>query len=190
MDSPKEPKNQEQTTSTDSPKSASASRSNPERLSAWVAANGLYVETALAVIAIGVGTLSIPLVVFGLFTALEGETSILSVGTVIAALGFVTLGGLSVVLLVHARVEFRRYGLSFNDGHDVISTTYTVVRTVETMLAGTFLISVFSAIVAALAVSSVPDLLPAIVGFSAILLPVLVIAHGCGATVRYMFDLG
>lgn len=102
MDSPKEPKDQEQPSSTDPPKSASTSRFHAERLSAWVAANGLYVEAALAIIAIAVGTVSIPLVVFGIFTALEGETSILSVGTVIAALGFVTLGGLSSRCILRA----------------------------------------------------------------------------------------
>jgi len=168
-------------------------RSYIERLSTWVAANGLYVETALAVITVGLGALAVPTVTFGLFTALEGETSNLTVKTVetvIAVLGFVTLGGLSAVLLVHARVDFRRHGLSFNNDHGALSTVYAMTRAAEAIAAATFLISVLSVIITGIAAESVPDLLPALVGFSAILLPVLVISHGCGAIIRYILALG
>lgn len=179
----------EQTSTNEPAGPATPLRSRTERFGAWVAANGLYVETALAVIAIGVGIVSIPFVTFGVFTAIGGDATILSIGSVIAALAFVSLGGLSSLLLFHAQVEARRHGVSFTDGQGVISTIYTTTRAVETLLAVTVLTSVFSVIVAAIAVGSVPDLFPALVGFSAILLPVVVISHGCGATVRYVLDL-
>lgn len=179
----------EQTSTNEPTGTAPPLRSRTERLGAWVAANALYVEAALAVIAIGVGTLSVPFVTFGAFTAIEGEPTILTVGSVIAAIAFVSLGCLSFLLLFHARVEVRRCGLSFTDDQGVVSTVYTITRAVETLLAVTVLTSVLSVIITGIAIGAVPDLLPALVGSSSILLPVLVIAHGCGATVRYVFDL-
>ena len=193
MNPSKEPADAEQNSSNVSSGLATVSRSYTERLSTWVAANGLYVETTLAVITVGLGALAVPTVTFGLFTALEGETSNLTVETVetvIAVLGFVTLGGLSAVLLVHARVDFRRHGLSFNNDHGALSTVYAMTRAAEAIAAATFLISVLSVIITGIAAESVPDLLPALVGFSAILLPVLVISHGCGAIIRYILALG
>ncbi|ELZ41641.1 hypothetical protein [Halorubrum tebenquichense] len=189
MDPSSDTANTAQTSPNEPTGPASSSRSRTERFGAWVAANGLYVETALAVIAIGVGIVSVPFVTFGVFTAIEGETTILTVGSVIAAVAFVSLGTLSSLLVFHARVEVRRHGVSFTDSRGVISTVYTMARAVETLLAVTVLTSVLSVVVAAIAVGSVPDLLPALVGFSAVLLPVVVIAHGCGATARYVLDL-
>ena len=75
-----------------------------------MAANGLCIERALAVIAIGVKAMTVPFIAFGFFTALESETTVFGVGTVNAALGFVTLSGLSAVVLVHACGGTRRYG--------------------------------------------------------------------------------
>lgn len=189
VDSSSEQPNSEQLSSNESTRSSSVSESHTGRRSAWVASNGQYIETALAVIAIGVGALALPLVAFGIFTALEGETSVLSAGAIFGAFGFVTLGSLAVVLLVHARVEVRRHGLSFNDGHTLRAAANTIVRIVETVLAGMFLVSVLSVIVTVIVVGYVPDLLPPVVGISALLLPVVVIAHGCGSTVRYVLDL-
>jgi len=179
----------DQTSSDDPTGPAPPLRSRTERFGAWVVANGLYVETGLAVIAIGVGIVSIPFITFGIFTAIGGDATILSIGSIIAALAFVSLGSLSSLLLFHAQVEVRRHGPSLNGGQGVISTVYMIIRVVETLLAVTVLTSVLLVIVASIAVGSVPDLFPALFGFSAILLPVLVTAHGCGATVLYALNL-
>ena len=189
VDPSEEPTEIEQSPSTVSTKLGHESESHVDRVCTRVAANGLYIETALAVVAIAFGILAIPFVTFGLFTALEGETSILTGGLIIAAGGIASLVTLAVTLLVHAYTEIRRYGLSFVDGHSAVSTAYTVIRGIENVTAGIFLLSLFAVIFLGIAMGSVPELLPVVVGISAILLLVVVTSHACGATLRYALDL-
>lgn len=85
VDPSEKPTDADQSRSNASTKPGLESASRVDQLGAWVAANSLNVEMALAVVTIGVGVLSVPFVAFGMFTALEGETSILAGGLVIAA---------------------------------------------------------------------------------------------------------
>lgn len=188
VDPSEEPANSEQNASNVATKPDPESESYVDRLCTWGAVNALYVETALAVLAIGLGILAVPFVTFGLFTALEGETSILAGGLVIAAGGLVSLVALAATLLVHAYTEIRRQGLSFGGGHSTLLTVYAVSRWVETVTAGIFLVSLLAVIISGIAVGSVPELLPVVGGFSAILLLVVVISHSCGAIIRRVLD--
>lgn len=151
------------------------------RIYAWLSANGLYVEAGLAIIAIAAGVVALPIVTFGSFTALEGETSILTAGLVVAVVCVGLLLLLSTLLLLHGYGEFRHGGPLLAKNRRTVSVAYLGTRLVETFVAGTFLTGVTASLVSAMSIETVPSLILFAVGSAGLLLPTVVLFHALGA---------
>lgn len=161
----------------------------PERSYQWLSSNGLYVEAGIAITALAAGVVALPFVTFGAFTAIGGETSILSAGLIIVAAFVGLLLLLTVVLLIHGYVEMRHRGLLFANGTETPSLVYRGTRLVETLIAGTFLLSLLTVLVTVILTETVPSLILFVTVSTGLLLPALLILHAFGVVSVSVFNL-
>lgn len=161
--------------------------SRVDRLRAWFSANPLRVETLLAVVAVGLGILAVPIVAFGSLVALGGDARILEAGMLVVVAGLLSLVGLAVALLVHAHIELRDEEL-YEDDPDALSVVYGATRAAESLVAGLFLLGLLATVGSLVVTNSVSDLLEVATGIAGLLLPILVVCHAVGAVVRSVID--
>ncbi|ERG91839.1 MAG: hypothetical protein J07HQW1_01873 [Haloquadratum walsbyi J07HQW1] len=83
------------------------------QLQKWFLTNALWVETLLAIVAVGIWIIALPIIIFGVFTALDGDTSILDVGMMIVVAGFTSVTLLAVYAVVSGFLEIRHQGPFF-----------------------------------------------------------------------------
>ena len=102
----------------------SAPPSRAERLQAWLLANGLKIETLLAAMAVGTWIVALPVVLFGTFTALGGDTSILAAGMAIVAVGLFGIVVLAAWSLAQILIEVRNHGVPFSDSRSTSSAAH------------------------------------------------------------------
>ena len=181
----------------------------------WFLTNALWVETLLAIVAVGIWIIALPIIIFGAFTALNGDTSILDVGMMIVVAGFTSVTLLAVYAVVSGFLEIRHQGPFFYQTRDIASIAHDGIQLLKTLIAGVLLVSLFIWILSALTATAtttttaIPGLsdnpvsrsgsastlgmvfrwnrrLLAVSGF---LLPVTVFTHAFGASVLTVFDV-
>jgi hypothetical protein len=158
------------------------------RIHAWLSSNGLFVEAGLAIIAIAAGVVALPIVTFGTFTALEGETSILTAGLIVVVICAGVLLILATVLLVHGYAEFHHGRLLSIDGNHRVSIVYTGTRLVETFVAGAFLVGVIASLISVISIDTVPPLILFAVVAAGLMLPTVVLLHALGSVGLSLVD--
>lgn len=163
-------------------RSAPREGSLTSRAYAWLSSNGLYVETGLSVVAIAAGIASLPFVTFGAFTAIGGETSILTAGLVLAVVSVGLLLALATLLLVHGYVESRHRGLpSSKGGGNTAPLVHRAARLVESLVSGAFVVSLTAVPASVLSIGTVPSAVLFAVASTGLLLPAVVLLHAVGA---------
>jgi hypothetical protein len=86
-------------------------RFTDKQIQRWFLTNSIWVETLLAVVSVGIWIVALPIIIFGTFTAVGGDTSILDVGMIIVAAGFFSVTLLAVYTIVSTVLEIRHQGL-------------------------------------------------------------------------------
>ena len=161
--------------------STSTPPSHAERLRAWMVTNALAVEMSLAAGAVVVWILALPIVIFGSFTALGGDTTILTTGLAIAAVGLFLIFVLSVWSLAQVLIEVRTEGVPFSDGRNTTSVAYDGIQTVKAIIAGVFLFASLAYLVSVLTVDSGPGEIIQLLVVSGLSFPVIVFVHAVGS---------
>lgn len=184
-------------------------RFSDEQIQRWFLTNSIWVETLLAVVSAGIWIVALPIVIFGTFTALGGDTSILDVGMMIVVAGFLIVTLLAVYVVVSAVLKIRHQGLFFDQTHDVASIAHDGIQLLKTLIAGVLLISLFIWIISALTATATSTAIPglsntsmsgsastlrmvlrwnlSLLGASGFLLPITVLIHAFGALVVTIF---
>ena len=180
-DSPREATTSGRDRSTVTPEAASntdipAPPSRAERVQSWLLGNSLRIQVLLAAMAVAAGIIALPVVIFGSFTALGGDTSILSAGMVIVAVGFAITTVLAAWVVVYAYIETRNQGLPFGDTHGFLSVS-DGVWSLKVATAGVLLTLLLASIILALTIESGPTLMLQGLGVSCLLLPIVVFLH-------------
>lgn len=170
--------------------SISAPSSRAERLQEWLLANGLKIEMLLATIAVGTWIVALPVVLFGTFTALGGDTSILAAGMAIVAVGLFGVVVLAAWSLAQILIEVRNQGVPFSDSRSTSSAVYDGIQSVKAVIAGTFLLASLTYLGLVLTVESGPTVVVQALGVSGLLLPIVVFVHAVGAVVGSVFESG
>lgn len=168
----------------------SAPPSRAERLQAWLLANGLKIETLVAAVAVGTWIVALPVVLFGTFTALGGDTSILDAGMAIVGVGLFGIVVLAAWSLAQILIEIRNRGVPFSDSRSTSSVAYDGIQSVKAVIAGTFLLALLTYLGLVLTVESGPTAVVQVLGVSGLLLPVVVFVHAVGAVVGSVFESG
>ena len=180
-----------------------------EQVQRWFLTNSIWVETLLAVVSVGIWIVALPIIIFGTFTALGGDTSILDIGTIIVVAGFLIITLLAVYAVVSAILEIRHQGLFFDQMHDGASIAHAGIQFFKTLIAGVLLISLFIWIISALTATATSTAIPglsntsvsgsasalrmvfrwnlSLLAASGFLLPVTVLIHAFGALVLTIF---
>ncbi|MFQ3476703.1 hypothetical protein HKK80_10670 [Halonotius sp. F2-221B] len=130
--------------------------------------------TALAIIAT-------PFLSFGIFVALEGDTTILGIGAVFMAGSLLSAIVLAATLVSHANSEIRHSEFPARTEWNLRSIVYGGTRAVETLTAVGFLLGVVSFILAGIVAGSVPDLIWLILVVSVVPLHITILAHAAVA---------
>lgn len=143
--------------------------------------NALAVEMSLAAGAVVVWILALPIVIFGSFTALGGDTTILTTGLAIAAVGLFLIFVLSVWSLAQVLIEVRTEGVPFSDGRNTTSVAYDGIQTVKAIIAGVFLFASLAYLVSVLTVDSGPGEIIQLLVVSGLSFPVIVFVHAVGS---------
>ena len=168
----------------------SAPPSRAERLQAWLLANGLKIEALVAAIAVGTWIVALPIVLFGTFTALGGDTSILAAGMAIVAVGLFGIAVLAAWSLAQILIEIRNHGVPFSDSRSTSSAAYDGIQSLKAVIAGTFLLALLTYLGLVLTVESGPTAVVQVLGVSGLLLPVVVFVHAVGAVVGSVSESG
>lgn len=144
-------------------------------------ANALAVEMSVAAGAVVIWILALPVVIFGSFTALGGDTAILETGMAIAAVGLSFIFVLAVWSLAQVLVEVRAEGVPFSDGRTATSVAYDGIQIVKAIVAGVFLFASLAYLGLALTVESGPEVIIQLLVVSGLLFPVIVFVHAVGS---------
>jgi len=168
----------------------SAPPSRAERLQAWLLANGLKIEALVAAIAVGTWIVALPVVLFGTFTALGGDTSILAAGMAIVAVGLFGIVVLAAWSLAQILIEIRNQGVPFSDSRSTSSAAYDGIQSLKAVIAGTFLLALLTYLGLVLTVESGPTAVVQVLGVSGLLLPVVVFVHAVSAVVGSVSESG
>ncbi|RKS75201.1 hypothetical protein BDK61_4748 [Haloarcula quadrata] len=163
--------------------------SQTERIQAWMSANTLPVEILLTALSIAVWVIALPVVIFGSFTALGGDTSILSAGMMIVAAGSLGVIVLAAWVLIRTVIDIRNHGPPLRGADSTRAIAYDGIQSLKAATAGVFATSLLAYGVLSLTVQSGPTLVLQLIGVCGILLPVLVLIHGLGAFIGYLFYL-
>jgi hypothetical protein len=144
----------------------------------------------LAAIAVGTWIVALPVVLFGTFTALGGDTSILDAGMAIVGVGLFGIVVLAAWSLAQILIEVRNDGVPFSDSRSTSSVAYDGIQSVKAVIAGTFLLALLTYLGLVLTVESGPTAVVQVLGVSGLLLPVVVFVHAVGAVVGSVFESG
>lgn len=148
-----------------------------DRLLTCLSAYPLYFEALFASVSLGLAIIAAPIVIFGMFVALGGESLILEIGAVIMIGSLCATVSLAVALLIHAYYEVRQYGLPRTGNRASMSLLYDGTRAVETAIAIAVLSSLIGIPLSASLFESIPRVLWMLLGGSSIMLPVIVLTH-------------
>lgn len=150
----------------------------------WLTEHPFHLETMFATAATALATIATPFLSFGIFVALEGDTTILGIGAVFMTGSLLSAIGLAATVVTHTYSEIRHQGFSASTGWGLRSMVYGGTRTVETATAVVFLFGVVSFMLAGVVTGSVPDLILLMLVVSVVPLHITVLAHAAVAIGR------
>jgi len=158
--------------------------SRVSRMRGWLTEHPFHLETMFAMAATALATIATPFLSFGIFVALERDTTILGIGAVFMAGSLLSAIGLAATVVTHTYSEIRHQGFSASTEWGLRSMVYGGTRTVETATAVVFLFGVVSFILAGAVTGSVPDLILLMLVVSVVPLHITVLAHAAVAIGR------
>ena len=175
-------------------------RFTDKQIQRWFLTNSIWVETLLAVVSVGIWIVALPIIIFGTFTAVGGDTSILDVGMIIVAAGFFSVTLLAVYTIVSTVLEIRHQGLFFDQTRDIASVAHDGSQVLKTITSGIFLLCIlgyivvlslnyFTELMLTTRSEAILPLLLQLLGVSSFLLLATVFIHAFGAFVLTVFDV-
>jgi len=162
-------------------------------LRGWLTEHPFHLETMFATAATALAIIATPFLSFGIFVALEGDTTILGIGAVFMAGSLLSAIGLATTVVTHTYSEIRHQGFSASTEWGLRSMVYGGTRAVETVTAVGFLFGVVSFILVGIVAGSVADLIWLILVVSVVPLHITVLAHAAvaiGGTITGMLPHG
>ncbi|WP_299334423.1 hypothetical protein [Haloplanus sp.] len=142
------------------------------RLRLWFSSHPPHLRALLATTATVLALTATPVVIFGMFVALGGETLLLEIGSAIL-LGTVLFAvGLATIVLAHVHTGFRDYNEHRSKGIVRVGT-----RILEAVTVSGLVLGLFAAFLSVALLGSVPTVVWVVLGGTTILLPLTVIAH-------------